>query len=180
MSDVKAYSFKDRLKVQERKIISPEVGADGLFEDTGEYDEVLESHLRDTFAKMFQYADPWAGDPRVFDKLGNYLCGDCNKYEPEACLAVKGHIDADHGSCRHWEDKDSGDSELLFAEKITKNFADYGVTPKAGFGCRRCEYHVEAKKPDSHGRDQFCKQGAFRVFKNGCCALNDTPGMESA
>jgi hypothetical protein len=164
-------------KPKARKIVSPPVEEDGLFEDVGKYDEVVEAHLRDTFSKMFQYADPWSGDSRVFDKAGNYLCGDCNKYEPNACLAVKGEISPDHGSCRHWENLDAGDPELRFATKISKNMADYGVTSKDGFGCKRCEYHTKAKQSDSHGRSLFCRQGAFRVFSNGCCALNDTPGM---
>lgn len=162
-----------------RKVVSPPRGKDGLFEDTGKYDEVIEAHLRDTFAKMFQYADPWAGDSRTFDPKGDYLCDDCNKYEPQACLAVAGKISGDHGSCRHWEDKDAGDSELHFAEKISKNLADYGETTKKGFGCHRCEYHAIAKRADSHGRDMFCKQGAFRVFRRGCCALNDSEGMKT-
>jgi len=162
-----------------RKVLHPPRGDDGLFEDTGKYDEVVEAHLRDTFAKMFQYADSWSGDSRVFDPRGDYLCEDCNKYEPSACLAVTGKISGNHGSCRHWEDKDAGDSELEFAEKISKNLADYGETPNKGFGCHRCEYHSQAIKPDSHGRDQFCKQGAFRVFRNGCCALNDCDGMKT-
>jgi hypothetical protein len=162
-----------------RIIVRPPKGDDGLFTDTGEYDEVEEAHLRDTFAKMFQYADPWAGDPRVFDEDGDYLCGECNKYEPQRCLAVEGAISGNHGSCRHWEDKDAGDPELEFAEKISKDLADYGETKNDGFGCHRCEYHTKAKKADSHGRDQFCKQGAFRVYSLGCCALNDAPGMKS-
>lgn len=165
--------------MDKRKVVTPKIGKDGLFEDTGNYDEVLESHLRDTFVKMFQYADPWSGDSRTFDQTGNYDCKDCNKYEPESCLAVEGKIDPDHGSCRHWEDKDAGDSELKFAEKISKDLADYGVTPNEGFSCKRCEYHTEAKSADSHGRDQFCKKGAFRVYRDGCCALNDAPGMKS-
>jgi hypothetical protein len=163
-----------------RKVINPPRGKDGLFEDTGSYNEVVEAHLRDTFAKMFQYADPWAGDSRVFDDDGDYLCQECNKYEPSACLAVAGPISGNHGSCRHWEDQDAGDPELKFASKISKDLADYGITPKAGFGCHRCEYHIAAKKADSHGRAMFCKQGAFRVFSNACCALNDTPGMISS
>ncbi len=162
-----------------RKVVNPEIAKDGLFEDTGKYDEVQEAHLRETFVKMFQYADPWSGDPRSFDPKGDYLCEDCNKYEPNACLAVEGKISPDHGSCRHWEDLDSGDSELKFAEKISKDMADYGETPKDGFGCHRCEYMSAAKSSDSHGRDGFCKQGAFRVYKFGCCALNDTKGMKS-
>jgi len=165
----------------EAKVISPPRGEDGLFKDTGEYNEVQEAHLRETFASMFQYADPWSGNPRTFDAAGNYLCGGCNKYDvPVACLAVTGKISGDHGSCRHWENPDAGDSELLFAAKISQNMADYGVTPKDGFGCKRCEFHTKAVKADSHGRDLFCKQGAFRVFRNGCCALNDTPGMISS
>jgi hypothetical protein len=163
-----------------RRAVRPPIGRDGLFEDTGKYDEVLETHLRDTFVKMFQYADPWAGDSRTFDEKGNYLCGDCNKYEPNACVAVEGEISPDHGSCRHWEDQDAGDSELKFAEKISKDLADYGETPNEGFSCKRCEYHSDAKSPDSHGRNMFCKQGAFRVYGDGCCALNDTPGMKSS
>jgi hypothetical protein len=166
--------------VQDRKIVNPTKGEDGLFKDTGEYDEVQESHLRDTFAKMFQYADPWSGDSRSFDYEGNYLCQTCNKYEPGgACLAVEGKISGDHGSCRHWEDLDAGDPELEFADKISKDLADYGETPREGFSCKRCEYMADAKSPDSHGRDGFCKQGAFRVYRDGCCALNDTKGMKS-
>jgi hypothetical protein len=162
-----------------RKVVTPVKGKDGLFEDTGKYDEISESHLRDTFAKMFQYADPWSGDSRSFDLQGDYLCEDCNKYEPNACLAVEGKISGDHGSCRHWEDLDAGDAELKFAEKISKDMADYGETPREGFSCKRCEYMTQAKSPDSHGRSGFCKQGAFRVYGDGCCALNDTKGMKS-
>lgn len=161
-----------------RAIDSPPKGSDGLFTDTGQYDQVKEAHRRDTFAKMFQYADPWAGDSRTFDVKGDYLCGGCNKVDGSKCLAVKPSVSPTHGSCRHWENKDAGDPELLFADKITRQFADYGETPKSGFGCKRCEYSTPAKKADSHGRDQFCKQGAFRVFRNGCCALNDTDGMK--
>lgn len=166
-------------KQAKRKIVTPPVGKDGLFEDTGNYDEVKEAHLRDTFVKMFQYADPWAGDSRTFDETGNYVCQDCNKFDNSECLAVEGSISGDHGSCRHWEDTDAGDPELRFAEKISKDLADYGETPNIGFSCKRCEYHIAAKASDSHGRDMFCKQGAFRVYRDGCCALNDAPGMKS-
>jgi hypothetical protein len=162
-----------------RKIIKHKKGEDGLFVDTGEYDLVQESHIRDTFSKMFQYADPWAGDSRVFDPEGDYLCRDCNKFDDGKCLAVEGEISGDHGSCRHWEDLDAGDPELLFAEKISKDMADYGETPNDGFGCHRCEYHTKAKRADNHERAMFCKQGAFRVFNDGCCALNDAPGTKS-
>jgi hypothetical protein len=170
----------DLPRINKRQVIRPPRAPDGLFEDTGKYDEVEEAHLRATFSSMFQYSDPWSGDPRSFDRAGDYLCRGCNKYEPSSCLAVEGKISGLHGSCRHWENIDAGDSELLFAEKITKNMADYGVTPNAGFGCHRCEYHSAAKKADSHGRSMFCKQGAFRVFPKACCALNDTEGMVSA
>jgi hypothetical protein len=163
-----------------RDVLSFPVGADGLFKDTGSYDEVKEEHVRQTFFQMFQYTDPWCGNPRIYDSEGNYDCGECNKFiQGGACLAVEGAISAKHGSCRHWENKDAGDSELKFARKISKEMADYGETPKAGFGCKRCEYHAAAKAEDSQGRAMFCKQGAFHVYSNACCALNDTPGMKT-
>jgi hypothetical protein len=163
-----------------REVLTFPIGSDGLFRDTGTYDAVKEEHVRQTFFQMFQYTDKWCGNPRIYDEAGNYTCNDCNKFvEGGLCLAVEGKISGASGSCRHWENKDAGDSELKFAEKISKEIADYGETPNAGFGCRRCEYHVEAKSPDSHGRDKFCKQGAFHVDGHACCALNDTPGMKT-
>ena len=163
-----------------RAVLEFPIGPDGLFKDTGDYDEVKEEHVRQTFFQMFQYTDPWCGNPRIYDEEGDYVCRDCNKFvDGGSCLAVEGDISGDKGSCRHWENKDAGDSELKFAEKISKDMADYGETPKDGFGCHRCEYHVEAKSEDSQGRDKFCKEGAFRVFSNACCALNDTPGMKT-
>jgi len=152
---------------------------DKLFKDSGKYDEVLESHLRDTFVNMFQYADPWQGNPRTYDPEGNYLCGECNKYLPNACTAVAGDISSNRGSCRHWEDLDKGDSELLFADKISKAFAAYGETTANGFGCHRCEYGTKALAVDSHGRSLFCGQGAFRVWPTACCALNDSDKVKS-
>ena len=162
-----------------RPILRFPKGSDGLFEDTGKYDQIKEEHVRQTFFNVFQYSDSHCGNPRIFDPKGNYLCGECNKFEAGKCLLVEGAISADSGSCRHWENLDSGDAEIEMAEKISKDFADYGETPKAGFGCRRCEYHAKAEKTDSVGRDMFCKQGAFRVSPIGCCALNDTPGMKT-
>ena len=163
-----------------RKVLEFPRGEDGLFEDTGSYDQIKEEHVRQTFFQMFQYTDPFCGNPRIYDDEGDYTCDDCNKFvEGGSCLAVEGKISGDRGSCRHWENKDAGDSELRFARKITKDMADYGETPKTGFGCHRCEYHVTAKSEDSHGRGMFCKQGAFRVWKDACCALNETPGMKT-
>ena len=171
MPSMKDYFSKKKLI---RIVIDPPKDSDGLFTDTGKYDEVVESHVRDTFFAMFQYADRKQGNSRTFDENGNYICGDCNKYEPNACLAVEGKISGDHGSCRHWEDKCAGDSELDFGEKIERAAAVYGETKADGFGCHRCKYSVKAKAVDSQGRTLFCKRGAFHVDPNACCALNES------
>lgn len=160
-----------------RIIINLKTDDDGLFLEPAKYDEVQESHLRDTFVNMFHYADSEQGNPRTFDRKGNYLCKDCNKYEPSACVAVEGEISGKSGSCQHWEDKTAGDSELEFGKKIDKEFAGYGETTNPGYGCRRCEYAIEAKATDSVGRDLFCRRGGMRVMRNACCALNDSEAV---
>jgi hypothetical protein len=165
--------------LEQRKILNFPVGEDGLFEDTGKYDQVKEEHVRQTFFNVFQYTDSHCGNPRIYDPSGNYLCKDCNKFDKGYCLLVEGDISGEKGSCRHWENLDAGDAEINMAQKISKDFADYGETPNAGFGCRRCEYHTKAKETDSLGRDMFCKQGALRVSGIGCCALNNCDGMKT-
>lgn len=162
-----------------REIMTFPIGPDGLFKDTGEYDAVKEEHLRQGFFQLFQYTDTHCGNPRTYDPNGNYVCKDCNKFIDGECLLVYGDISGDKGSCRHWENLDAGDPELDFAVKISKEFADYGETTYAGFGCKRCQYRVEAAEKDSIGRDDFCRQGAFRVADNACCALNTNPTMKT-
>jgi hypothetical protein len=164
--------------VIERKVDAPPV-SNGLFADQPPYNEIKEMHRRDSFVAMFQYADLQQGNPRQYDPTGGYNCDDCNKYLPNNCLQVTGPISGKHGSCRHWENKDAGDSELKFAEKLSKEDAGYGETTAVGFGCKRCEYKSVAIKPDSKGRTGWCGQGAMHVDMNGCCFRNDGPGVTS-
>ncbi len=164
--------------VQIRPIWKFPTGKDGLFKGEGA-DPVQEEHLRQTFFQLFQYSDNHCGNPRLFDPEGNYLCRGCNKFvEGGECLLVFGVISGSKGSCRHWENLDAGDPELDFAVKISKELADYGETELGGFGCKRCQYRLE-DEPDSVGRDDICKQGNFHVADNGCCALNNSPGMKT-
>lgn len=162
---------------QVRPIMHFPTGGDGLFKGEGA-DPIQEEHLRMGFAKKFQYADTHCGDPRAYDPKGDYLCRDCNMFVPNGeCLLVFGAISGTKGSCRHWENKDAGDAELDFANKISKDMAGYGETPLDGFGCKRCQYRKDANT-DSVGRDDICKQGNFHVLDTACCALNNTPKMK--
>lgn len=163
-------------------VLDYEKGADGLFKQSGSYtaqDEVTEAHTREMFMMVFHYADMGTTNPRQFDPTGNYLCGECNKFDgPNACLLVEGDdIDGKHGSCGNWENVFDGDPELRMAKKISKQDAGYGTTTAGGFGCFRCEYHEDAMQPDSRGRDKFCKQGRFRVFGKACCVLNSSDNV---
>jgi hypothetical protein len=157
----------------------PKLADDGLFEDTGTYDETLEAVRRATFTELFQYADQHSGAPGTFDPEGNYLCGDCNRLDRQVyCVSVQGNdISAESGSCRHWTQIAAGQPELRLAEKLTKEQAGYSVTTRPGFGCRRCEYGAKAKEADGQGRGLFCRQGAFRVSGAACCALNDSDAL---
>jgi hypothetical protein len=158
------------------------IGDDGLFVQPKSYtskDEVEEAHGREMFQMVFHYADMGTTNPRQFDPTGNYLCGECNKFDgPSSCLLVEGDdISAEHGSCGNWENIFDGDPELRMARKISKQDAGYGTTKAKGFGCFRCMYHEEANQPDSKGRDKFCKQGRIRVFAKACCVLNNSPDV---
>lgn len=169
------------LRTKGQRAVDSPPAKNGLFVDPGPkgYDEVKETHRRDTFAAMFQYADRRQGNPRQFDPKGLYRCQDCNKYLPNDCLQVAGPISGKRGSCRHWENKDAGDSELKFAEKLSKEDAGYGETENVGFGCIRCEYHSKAIAPDSEDRTEFCKQGAMHVDAMACCFRNDSDEVTS-
>lgn len=175
-------SFRDRGKARPQLTVldTPPTEKGGLFAEPKEYDEVREAHRREGFVSMFQYADERDGNPRSYDEAGNYLCKACNKYRKGQCAVVEGVISGSHGSCRHWEDVYRGDLELELSEKIDKQIAAYGTTTNPGFGCHRCEYHSVAREEDSEGRTMFCHRGAFRVFPNACCALNDSGAVTDA
>jgi|SRR5581483_5612918 len=160
---------------------APKLGADGLYEDTGTYDEVLEAHIREGIANAFHYAEPGVGNGRTFDPKGTYLCRDCNKFKRDAagCTLVQGKVSPDHGSSEHWENKFLGDHEQDYPEslKLNKEDASYGERPDGHFGCGGgCEYAVRARKADSQGRALFCRRHATRVMALACCKANSRDG----
>jgi hypothetical protein len=135
------------------------------------------------FAEGYKYADPWTGNTRTFDPLGNYACGRCNKADDDYCLFVTEDDKSMHaiainricGSCGYWEDLCAGDPELKNPQK-PRTVAVYGVAKNGiGFGCHRCPYASKAFAPDSKGRDLYCGKGSFRVLDNACCELNGAP-----
>lgn len=172
--------------------IEPPLDEDGLFLDTGKYDEIQEAHTRQTAARISQYADSGCGNPRTLDKNGRYLCGGykghenhgCNKFRigeeqsPGSCLIVEGDINPTEGSCPWWESYYAGDAELKYARPFTKQIARYSERPGGeGYSCMRCEYgQDQAKKSDSQGRNRWCKFYGMRVEDSSCCAENDAVG----
>lgn len=162
-----------------RRIVTPKRGKDGLFEQTADISperETIEQKNRNRFAEHFKFADPYTGNTRTNDELGNYNCGRCNQADGNGCLLIKiGKIDRKAGSCGHWENLCAGDAEMELKE-MSPEVASYGVARNGvGFGCRRCPFASDAISPDSRGRDLFCGKGDFRVFGNSCCALNGAP-----
>jgi hypothetical protein len=170
--------FYGRLALM-RKIITPEVGDDGLFVQTdaeGADRERDEAHNRDRFANHFHYADPYAGNTRTFDPRGDYNCGRCNMANGDKCLLVAlKAIDPTAGSCGDWENQCAGDAEMPLGLKDVDT-AGYGIAENGkGFGCSRCPFASKAYAEDSQGRDLYCGKGDFRVYGNACCGLNGAP-----
>lgn len=161
-----------------RPIVRPPMDEDGLFVQPSAYDEIQEAHTRDGFIAMFQYSDSAQGNPHTYDAAGNYVCKDCNKFNPDdSCLVVVGEISGDAGSCRHWERQYAGDPEIQLGQLETQPMASYGTTTAGGYGCHRCEYAEPANAADSEGRPLWCKRGAFHVYPAACCALNDSEAV---
>lgn len=163
--------------VPTRTIRDPDRGPDGLTvqpSDVGADREVIEGQNRLRFANHFKYADPFTGNTRTFDAVGDYNCGRCNQaYDGDGCLLVAIRaIDPRAGSCGDWEDTCAGDPEMVLHLKSVEA-ASYSIAANGeGWGCHRCPYASPAHAPDSRGRTMYCGKGDFRVFWNACCAIN--------
>jgi hypothetical protein len=167
----------------DRIILSPKVGKDGLFvevDDDSPERETVEIHNRERFATHFKYADKLCGLQPTFDEKGDYNCGRCNQADEYECLLVDiPRIDRDAGSCGDWEKIRKGDPELRLEKSDAQKSvtaAGYGVAANGkGFGCHRCPFASRAIRPDSANRDLYCGKGDFRVSGNACCVLNGAP-----
>lgn len=175
----------DRLTMQFPK------GEDGGFVDTGEYDEVQEAHIRETAAALSKYADEFYGDPGIYDPTGRYLCGgfrqdepaSCNKYRPGSadqydsgkCVIFDGDISGNLGTCDFWERyKGLIDPELQLAMPFPRDRRYVEYPDGEGAGCQRCFWGSGlAIRPDSQGRNLFCRWYGMRVTPTACCAEND-------
>jgi hypothetical protein len=166
--------------VKDGLFVQPQMGATN--EDRAQR-ELVEGHNRLGFANNYNYADQWTGNTRTFDPKGNYVCGDCNKADDAACVAVSYtlappkplKINRACGSCRHWEDLCAGDPEirLTLTNCEAVDTAVYGVAANGqGFGCHRCPFASAAFQKDSRGRELYCGKGDFRTGGSACCQLN--------
>lgn len=166
-----------------RDLTKPPKGPDGLFveiDDNTPDREVTEQHNRDRFAGHFKFADPFTGNTRTYDEVGDYNCGRCNQAEGTGCLLVNVKINRRAGSCGDWENLCAGDPEMKgLPHKKTAETSGYGVAKNGvGFGCHRCPFAVRAHRPDSRGRPLYCRLGDFRTFGTACCVLNGAPVVE--
>lgn len=178
--------------MEQRVTIELPIGPDGLFQDTGVYNEAIEDHIRQMMAVLHFYADQFgAGDLRRFDKTGRYLCGglnqeteySCNKFRPDPggspvgnCTMFIGDINAILGGCDFWEVfRGILDAELKYAAAAAYTRDGYYVEHRdgEGFGCLRCIFGANfALRPDSKGRKRFCKFFGVRVTDEACCKEN--------
>ena len=149
-----------------------------LYSDTGKYDYDREQHVRNELSIWVAYAE----DGPSFDPDGNYLCGTCDmRSEPHACTHVSRRISMDHGSCRLYIHGPELEGKPPLPQKLTQIDAQYGERPKSkGFGCQRCEYGAEAKKPDKDGRPSWCSFWGVHVQPKSCCAMNEGPDSVNA
>lgn len=165
-----------------RPLVSPKRAADGLFvqpDDVSAEREIVENHNRMRAAEHGHYADPWTGNTRTFDPVGNYNCGACNMAEGAQCVLIDldGPIDLQAGSCEHWENTCAGDPELI----LKRLSASYGVARNGeGFGCHRCSMQEPRKAPDSRDRTLYCRFWDTAVLDTACCAYNDAPTLDES
>lgn len=143
---------------------------DLLYEDTGNYDEEHEKHLREELKLWADYAE----DGPTFDPEGKYLCESCDmRKAPDQCIRVEGPIKFEEGGCRIYvfgEEPETGD----MPRKLTQIQAMYSERPQSkAFGCSRCEYSAEAKKKDSDGRPSWCRFWGLHIVPSACCMMND-------
>lgn len=173
----------------QRKVTKPTRGADDLcvqpdYKTMGDDDraqrEVYENHQRLRASHQLDYADEYTGNTRTFDdEIARYNCGRCNQAVDGKCLVVVQSdgktaikIDAEAGSCRHWENQCAGDPEawMLYS---SIDLASYAIAANGvGWGCKRCPYSSAAKQNDSVGRSLYCGKIDARVFPDACCAIN--------
>ena len=144
--------------------------------DTGEYDETKEKAIRDIATRVGSYAESGP----TFDPEGNYRCGDCAlRSEPAGCTHVSGKISMQIGGCFIWIIGE--EIHQAIGEKLTQVEAMYSERPKAkGFGCHRCSWGAEAKKPDADGRPSWCGFWGIHVKPFACCFAETGPDLKEA
>lgn len=176
----------------ERPILEDPLDSDGHFttpsEDFDVDDEVRWAKKRLDTVRVSQYADSKCGLPNTFDSAGAYLCGGrsdgssspCNKMilqSGECLIRIKPISDMHLQSCAFWEVKNSGDPEARYCPKgkLEDSRIGFGSTKnEEGFGCIRCEYgQNQMPRPDSEGRDRWCKLKGHPVERTACCEDNE-------
>lgn len=157
-------------KIQKSKIFLEKSG-DNLYEDTGTYDEVEESELRDELVLWADYAESGP----TFDSTGKYLCGGCEmRLEEDDCTRVVSPISFTTGSCRIYT-KGKSEGEAM-PQLLTQTEVAYTERSNVkGFGCERCQFGLEAKKEDSDKRPMWCNFWGLHVQPKACCFKNTGP-----
>jgi hypothetical protein len=131
--------------------------------DTGEYNELKEKAIRDLASKIGYYAESGP----LFDPEGKYLCSTCHmRTEPKACTTVSGTISMQTGSCMIWMIGEP--TNISVGQKLTQIESNYAERPK-GFGCARCGWYKQAKKPDGDGRPGWCSWWGIHAVPLACC-----------
>ncbi|HLJ88829.1 MAG TPA: hypothetical protein VKZ53_18565 [Candidatus Angelobacter sp.] len=178
-------------KANARPIIDQKIGPDGHFAAPKSFtaqDEVQWAKVRQDAIRLRQYADKRCGFSNLYDPAGAYLCGGrndgsssaCNKREGAECLIrIQPLSDPHFQSCMFWETVNAGDPEARYSDKSKKHMTDeriaFGATGNPlGFGCVRCDEgrHMLAR-PDSEGRQKWCRLIGMPVMDNACCADNE-------
>ena len=133
--------------------------------DTGKYDELKEKAIRDYATTIGFYAESGP----LFDPEGKYLCGDCCFRDGKsACDIVSGTISMTIGSCMMW--RIGAPVGLQVKQKLTQLEAMYSERAKIKqFGCSKCKYGGEAKKPDAKGRPSWCTYWGMHIIPYACC-----------
>lgn len=162
-------------------------GRDNLFLDTGVYHEATEDHVREMMGRIHFYADEHgSGNQKTFDVTGRYLCGgenqeteySCNKFRPDpggspvgGCTMFTGDINGVTGGCDFWETfRGLLDPELKYARLLDRDGVYVEHRDGEGFSCFRCIFGAMlAVRPDSSGRNRFCRWFGVRVTDRACC-----------
>jgi hypothetical protein len=142
-------------------------------EDTGEYNELKEEAVR----SLAQFIGYYAEEGPLFDPEGKYLCADCCLRDGKtACTHVSGKISMQTGSCMIWIVGEP--INLQVGQKLTQIESNYVERPKSkAFGCSRCGWAKEAKKPDNDGRGLWCSWWGCRVRSMACCLAESGPDL---